>query len=220
MELSQLTSKIARIESEVAQALRSVREADELRRLENSVLDRTGSLGVLITAVKQYPAQQRPEAGRTVNEAKSRVKALLDAKHKELAAGQLAADRAQTAGFDPTLPGTVEPVGSVHPVTAVQWEVERLFERLGFTVEAGPEMESEYMNFEALNIPATHPARDMQDTFWLDNGRVLRTQTSPVQVRAMLKFGARCGSSRRDAAFAMKRSMRRMRTRFTRWRGC
>lgn len=75
-------------------------------------------------------------------------------------------------------------------MTAVQWEIERIFERLGFTVEAGPEMESEYNNFEALNIPATHPARDMQDTFWLTNGKVLRTHTSPVQHRSMKKFGA------------------------------
>jgi phenylalanyl-tRNA synthetase alpha chain len=81
-------------------------------------------------------------------------------------------------------------MGSVHPVTAVQWEIERAFERLGFTVEAGPEMESEYNNFEALNIPATHPARDMQDTFWTKRGMVLRTHTSPVQFRAMKKFGA------------------------------
>ena len=81
-------------------------------------------------------------------------------------------------------------MGSIHPVKAVQWEIERIFERLGFTVEAGPEMETEYNNFEALNIPASHPARDMQDTFWVDNGMVLRTHTSPVQHRAMRKFGA------------------------------
>jgi phenylalanyl-tRNA synthetase alpha chain len=81
-------------------------------------------------------------------------------------------------------------MGSVHPVTAVQWEIERAFERLGFTVEAGPEMEDEYNNFDALNIPSTHPARDLQDTFWLTNGKVLRTHTSPVQHRAMRKFGA------------------------------
>jgi phenylalanyl-tRNA synthetase alpha chain len=81
------------------------------------------------------------------------------------------------------------PLGNVHPVTAVQWEIEHVFQRLGFTVEAGPEMETEYYNFEALNIPADHPARDMQDTFWLTNGWLLRTHTSPVQVRTMEKFG-------------------------------
>jgi phenylalanyl-tRNA synthetase alpha chain len=72
----------------------------------------------------------------------------------------------------------------------VQWEIEAIFERLGFTVEAGPEMEDDFHNFEGLNIPAMHPARDMQDTFWLKNGMLLRTHTSPVQVRAMRKFGA------------------------------
>ena len=75
-------------------------------------------------------------------------------------------------------------------MTIIQWEIEHIFQRLGFTVEAGPEMESDFHNFEALNIPADHPARDLQDTFWLTNGLLLRTHTSPVQVRAMKKFGA------------------------------
>jgi len=81
------------------------------------------------------------------------------------------------------------PRGSVHPVTAVQWEIEDILGRLGFVVVAGPEMETDYYNFEALNIPAMHPARDMQDTFWLANGWLLRTHTSPCQVRAMERLG-------------------------------
>jgi phenylalanyl-tRNA synthetase alpha chain len=113
----------------------------------------------------------------------------------ELKDAQAQADTRKAVAFDPTLPsnrgfGNRVPMGGVHPVTAVQWEVEWIFERLGFTVEAGPEMETEYNNFEALNIPAAHPARDMQDTFWLKNGMVLRTHTSPVQHRTMKKFGA------------------------------
>jgi len=118
------------------------------------------------------------------------MKALIDARQAALHQAAVSADSAQTMAHDPTIPGLRPPMGSVHPVTAVQWEVERIFERLGFTVEAGPEMESEYHNFEALNIPASHPARDMQDTFWLTNGSVLRTHTSPVQHRSMKKFGA------------------------------
>ena len=81
-------------------------------------------------------------------------------------------------------------LGSLHPVTLVQRQIEEVFSRLGFIVVTGPEMESEFYNFEALNIPPMHPARDMQDTFWLGNGKVLRTQTSAVQVRAMEKYGA------------------------------
>ena len=189
VKTDQLSKVIAQVESDVASKLRDVGEVDALRTLETSVLGRKGSLGTLLTSIRDYPQSERGRVGQIVNEAKARVKELINQRMKELqsAAGAEATD---AAAFDPTLPGTREPMGSVHPVTAVQWEIERIFERLGFTVESGPEMEEEYNNFEALNIPATHPARDMQDTFWLKNGKVLRTHTSPVQFRAMKKFGA------------------------------
>ena len=186
----QLNKRIAQIAAEVASRLRDVGTVDALRGLETSVLGKKGSLGSLIGSVKDYPPDQRGQVGKTVNQAKGRVKALFDQRLSELQTEAAAAEAAEAEAFDPTLPGVREPMGSVHPVTAVQWEIERAFERLGFTVEAGPEMEEEYNNFDALNIPATHPARDMQDTFWLTNGKVLRTHTSPVQHRAMLKFGA------------------------------
>jgi phenylalanyl-tRNA synthetase alpha chain len=190
MTLDDLHKIIAEIESSVAERVGKVDSIDGLRSLETSVLGKTGSLGSLIGSVKEYPADQRGQVGKTVNEAKGRVKAIFDARLNALRNREADADAARGALFDPTLPGQRPVMGSVHPVTAVQWEVERIFERLGFTVEAGPEMESEYNNFEALNIPATHPARDMQDTFWLTSGMVLRTHTSPVQHRSMKKFGA------------------------------
>lgn len=190
MDLEQLQKRIAEIEQQVAAKLPQLAEVDALRRLENEVLGKEGSLGGLIAGIKDYPPEQRGQVGKTVNAAKGRMKQTLDARRGELQSAALAVDAAGAGAFDPTLPGYVEPMGSIHPVTAVQWEIERLFERLGFTVEAGPDMEEEYYNFEALNIPATHPARDMQDTFWVKNGKVLRTHTSPVQVRTMLKFGA------------------------------
>jgi len=190
MNLDQLNDRIAVIEIEVAAALRENGTVDSIRRLDTAVLGKESSLGSMIAGVKEYPPDQRGAVGKLVNAAKARVKAAIERRLAELASADSAADAQAASGFDPTLPGTAEPMGSVHPVTAVQWEVERSFERLGFTVEAGPEMETEYFNFEALNIPATHPARDMQDTFWLTNGKLLRTQTSPVQIRAMLKFGA------------------------------
>ena len=190
MDLEQLQERIAEIEQQVTAKLPQLTEVDALRRLENEVLGKEGSLGGLIAGIKDYPPEQRGQVGKTVNAAKGRVKQALDARRDELQAAADGGGLRRGAAFDPTLPGYVEPMGSVHPVTAVQWEIERLFERLGFTVEAGPDMEEEYYNFEALNIPATHPARDMQDTFWVKNGKVLRTHTSPVQVRAMLKFGA------------------------------
>lgn len=189
MDLNQLRERIAQIESEVAAGVAAASSADALRGYENRVLGKEGSLSALISAIREYPADQRGQVGKLVNEAKGRVKALFEARLAELRSADAAAEAAESSAFDPTLPGVAAPMGAVHPVTAVQWEVERLFERLGFTVEAGPEMETEYNNFEALNIPETHPARDMQDTFWLTNGRVLRTHTSPVQHRSMKKFG-------------------------------
>ena len=91
--------------------------------------------------------------------------------------------------FDETLP-VKEELGSLHPITIVSKEVTDILKRMGFSVISGPEMESEYFNFEALNIPKDHPARDMQDTYWLDNGKLLRTHTSPNQIHAMQKYGA------------------------------
>ncbi len=190
MHTDQLNERISQVENEVNSSLRAITTIDAVRGLESQVLGKQGSLGALISSVKEFPPDQRGQVGKLLNEAKVRIKALLDARMAELQDASQAAEAANAVAFDPTLPGSAQPMGSVHPVTAVQWEVERLFERMGFTVEAGPEMESEYHNFEALNIPATHPARDMQDTFWLTNAMVLRTHTSPVQHRAMKKFGA------------------------------
>ena len=189
MNLDKLNETIVEITEEVTGRLREVGAVDALRSLETKILGKQGTLGSLIGAIKDYPANERGKVGKAINAAKNRVKSLIDGRLTELESATAAAEADRAASFDPTLPGTVEPMGSVHPVTAVQWEIERAFERMGFTVEAGPEMEEEYNNFEALNIPDTHPARDMQDTFWLSNGKVLRTHTSPVQHRAMLKFG-------------------------------
>lgn len=190
MNLVELQSRIAAIEQDAASAARTAATPDAVRGLDSRILGKTGTLGSLLANIKEYAADERGQVGKLVNEAKGRIKAILDARLTELASAAAAQESAAASEFDPTLPGIREPMGSVHPVTAVQWEIERIFERLGFTVEAGPEMESEYNNFEALNIPATHPARDMQDTFWLTNGKVLRTHTSPVQHRSMKKFGA------------------------------
>ena len=190
MNIEQLNRTIANIEAEVGANLQSLGGVDAVRGLETTVLGKKGSLGSLIASIKDYPPDQRVEVGKIVNVAKGRVKSAIERRLRELESAAAAAEAAAAEAFDPTLPGIREPLGSVHPVTAVQWEIERAFERLGFTVEAGPEMETEYNNFEALNIPPTHPARDMQDTFWLKNGMVLRTHTSPVQYRSMLKFGA------------------------------
>jgi phenylalanyl-tRNA synthetase alpha chain len=190
VDLGQLQETIKKIEAEVVSQLAEASDVDGVRTLDSSVLGKSGTLGSLVTSIKDYPPEQRGQVGKTLNEAKGRVKKLLTRRMAELDRAALDAETSAAAAFDRTLPGVAAPMGSVHPVTAVQWEIERSFERFGFTVEAGPEMEEEYNNFDALNIPPSHPARDMWDTFWLDNGKVLRTHTSPVQFRAMKKFGA------------------------------
>jgi len=190
VNLGDLTEEIARIERDVESNSRAASDIDALRTLESKALGKEGALGALLVTIKSYPPQQRGPVGRALNEAKVRIQGVIDGRRKELRAAHDDAESQRAADFDPTLPGRLEPMGALHPVTAVQWEIERIFERLGFTVETGPELETEHNNFEALNIPSTHPARDMQDTFWIKNGMVLRTHTSPVQYRSMRKFGA------------------------------
>lgn len=190
MNLDSVNEQASRIERDALAAVDAADSMERLRSLESDVLGKQGSLGLLIAAIKDCPAEHRGQVGKLINESKRRLKLCIERRRSELRSADAAAEAAAACSIDPTLPGTREPMGSLHPVTVVQWEIERIFERLGFTIEAGPEMETEYNNFEALNIPATHPARDMQDTFWVKNGMVLRTHTSPVQHRSMLKFGA------------------------------
>ena len=189
MDLDSLKKQLADIEAETRAAVDSVTTLDALRQLRPKTLGKKGSLGQLMGTIREYAPEIRGQVGQILNATNKTVTQLFDERTAAIQHGESAAEATKTKAFDPTLPGVRDLPGNVHPVTAVQWEIERVFERLGFTVEAGPDMETEYYNFEALNIPATHPARDMQDTFWLANGRLLRTHTSPVQIRTMEKFG-------------------------------
>jgi len=186
---SELEQQLARIEVEAAAAVEAARTLDALRQAESRFLGRKGSLTQIVRSVGKLPPDQRAEAGRLVNQAKQRLTDLF-AGAREAAARRIAeTERKQAATYDPTVPAPIRPVGGVHPITAVAWEVQDAFVRMGFVVETGPEAESEFYNFEALNIPSWHPARDAQDTFWLTNELLLRTHTSPVQVRSMRKYG-------------------------------
>jgi phenylalanyl-tRNA synthetase alpha chain len=186
----QLTADLQKAVAEADELIASARSVDALRAAESRLTGKEGSLGRLLSSIGKLPAEVRGSAGKEINLAKKQVVEKFAAAREALqrSSDQQATAAAQT--FDPTLPGLVRARGSVHPVTAVQWEVEEIMSRLGFVVVGGPEMETDYYNFEALNIPADHPARDMQDTFWLDNGRLLRTHTSPCQARAMERLHA------------------------------
>ncbi len=189
MDLQELKDQLATIASDTGRQLTDATTVDGVRRLESQTLGKSGTLGSMFGRIREYPAEQRGEVGQALNFSKTELSKLFAEAIERIKSAELAADTAKAAAYDPSLPGVRPPLGNAHPVTLVQWQIEEAFQRLGFIVETGPEMETDYYNFEALNIPALHPARDLQDTFWLNNGQLLRTHTSPVQIRVMEKYG-------------------------------
>jgi phenylalanyl-tRNA synthetase alpha chain len=159
--------------------------------LEDARVDALGRKGTLAQISKEFgklPAEQRASLGKLLNSVKQDLESEYEAKKRKFEQEQLAA-RLEREWLDVTLPAPGVRPGSLHPITQIQAEIEDLFTSLGFAVLDGPEVETEEYNFDALNIPPTHPARDMQDTFWLNDGHLLRTHTSPVQVRGMRTLG-------------------------------
>jgi phenylalanyl-tRNA synthetase alpha chain len=152
-------------------------------------LGKKGLLTGLLKSLGALSAEARPAAGQVINEAKQALQAALAARKAYLEAqGEQLAIEAQRV--DVTLPGRGEAMGGLHPVTRTMRRMETIFRQAGFEVHTGPEVEDEFHNFEALNIPAHHPARAMHDTFYFGDGRLLRTHTSPVQIRSMQRQGA------------------------------
>jgi phenylalanyl-tRNA synthetase alpha chain len=160
------------------------RSTSDLEQVRVRVLGRSGELTTLLRSLGSIPAAERPKVGEQANRAKGELEERLAARLDELKTAErrraLAADRP-----DLTLPGRRPLSGAVHPITRVTEEIIEVFEGLGFSVAEGPEVESDYYNFAALNFPDDHPARDMQDTFHLASDALLRTHTSPVQIRTM-----------------------------------
>jgi phenylalanyl-tRNA synthetase alpha chain len=169
--------------------IRSAANQEDLEAVRVEVLGRKGSLAGLSKDMGKIAPEERARAGKELNAAKQQLEAAFDAKKAEFDTAALNS-RLDAEWLDLTLPPSGIPPGSLHPITQIQQEIEDLFRSLGFTVLDGPEVETEYYNFDALNIPADHPARDMQDTFWVEGGNLLRTHTSPVQVRGIEKLGA------------------------------
>jgi phenylalanyl-tRNA synthetase alpha chain len=178
--------------SELADAtqarIAAVTTADELEAIRVEVLGRKGKLAEVSKDMGKLSPEQRGVVGKLLNGAKQSLEEALNARKNAFDAAALAA-RLEREWVDLTVPASGRGLGSLHPLTQIQAEIEDLFVSLGFTVLDGPEVETEFNNFDALNIPPDHPARDMQDTFWLSNGHLLRTHTSPVQVRGMKKLG-------------------------------
>ena len=157
------------------------KEAD-LLVIKSKYLGKKSELFSLLSSLKDMSIEDKKKYGGLLNKIKGELEGKINQKLEEV-------NSKSNISFDDTLPVNIEN-GSLHPITLVGKEVTDILKRMGFTILSGPEMEKEYYNFVALNIPDTHPARDMQDTYWLSNGDLLRTHTSPMQVRAMEKYGA------------------------------
>jgi len=185
-----LRSQIEELEREAHAAIEASRSSSELEQLRVAYLGRNGKLTQILRSLGQIPAEQRKDVGFEANRAKGRLEALFES----TLAAMLEAERRQQRQrdrLDLTLPGRRPPRGAVHPLTRVHDEIVAIFGGLGFSVAEGPEIETDFYNFEALNIPKDHPARDMQDTFYLSEDTLLRTHTSPVQIRTMRAAGGR-----------------------------
>ncbi len=175
------------LETLLSQALQALADATDLTRLDDVRVHYLGKKGVFTAQMKtlgQLEPEQRREAGQVINQAKEAFQDKLDAKKIELEQAALLS-RLASERIDVTLPGRGRKVGGLHPVTTTLRRINKIFASVGFQVVEGPEIEDDYHNFEALNIPAHHPARAMHDTFYFDAHRVLRTHTSPVQIRVM-----------------------------------
>lgn len=171
----------------VTQARTAVAAAEDLPSLDQVRVEFLGKKGLITACLKQLggvPGEERRALGAIINEAKEAVQDALDARRSELEQNALDV-RLRAEAVDVTLPGRGQGLGGQHPITRTLERIEDLFTQIGFEVVEGPEVEDDYHNFEALNIPASHPARAMHDTFYFDEHTVLRTHTSPVQIRVM-----------------------------------
>jgi len=174
---------IEQIHAEALTALETASDKETLKALKTAYLGRKGAITVFLKSIAQLPLQERPQAGQKANAVKKELDAAIKSAFQQIE-DTLAG---QTDALDVSLPGRPVARGVLHPITQVNREICAIFSRLGFDVVEGPEVETDYYNFEALNIPRNHPARDMQDTFYVSSDIVLRTHTSPTQPRVMEK---------------------------------
>lgn len=173
---------ISKLSAEASSALQQAADLKELEALRVHYVGRKGLIQDVMKGLKQADPGERPAIGKAANEFKQKFQADLDRRKLEL---KSSSKSKQSQDFDYTLPGQWPDIGSEHPISSITRQVSDIFRTLGFTVADGPDIETVYHNFDALNTPANHPSRDMQDTFYLENGDLLRCHTSPVQVRYM-----------------------------------
>jgi phenylalanyl-tRNA synthetase alpha chain len=179
-----LEEALERVREEFASGLESASDAEALAALRNRLLGRkAGLLTQALKSLRDLPPDERPAAGQSANRVRAEIESGLQEAERRLKERRPSGPSA--AALDPTLPGIIRRAGAVHPVTRVWREIEQVFLQMGYMIEEGPQIETDWYNFEALNIPPDHPARDEQDTFYVEGGGLLRTHTSPIQIRTM-----------------------------------
>ena len=182
--VTDIESQLQTLADSAQSAIASTDNLASLEELRIKYLGKKGELSLILKGMGKLSAEERPRIGAIANEIKSTIQDRLTSQHSELKQAQLNQKLASET-IDVTMPGVSRPVGKVHPLQSTIDKVIDIFVGLGYTVAQGPQIESDYYNFTALNTPADHPARDMQDTFYFDDGNLLRTHTSSVQIRYM-----------------------------------
>ena len=184
-----MEEKIKKIQEDVKNYLDECKTNASVEEIRVKYLGKKGEIVEILKNLKNVEESKRKEYAMIANKLKSDIESKIEEKKEEVKELEYELRIKNEEKIDITLPVDDE-VGSLHPITIVQKELEEIFTSMGFTVEDGNEVETEYNNFEAVNVPKYHPARDMQDTFWLENGQLLKTQTSAAQNRIMKKYGA------------------------------
>ena len=182
--LNELETQLVALKQEATPAIAKTDTLDQLEQLRVNYLGKKGQLSQILRGMGELSPEDRPRIGALANEVKEALQQSLDNKRQDLQAAQIQTQLAAET-LDVTMPGVYRPQGRIHPLNSIIDQVLDIFVGLGYTVATGPEMETDYYNFEALNTPQDHPARDMQDTFYLPDGNLLRTHTSSVQIRYM-----------------------------------
>ena len=186
-----MKEKILKILEDFEARKKEVGSKEEIEALRLDMIGKKGAISLLMQDFRNVPAEEKREIGMLINEAKQKVEEGIATLKKEQEEKALQAQLESDKRIDYTLP-TKTKVGALNPRTILQKQIVDSFVSMGFIIEDGNEIETEYNNFDAVNVPATHPARDMQDTFWLDNGQVLKTQTSAAQNRILRTYGPKC----------------------------
>ena len=182
-----MKQEIEKIGVEFDAEIKTITNEAQLDELRVKYLGKSGRITAIMPMMRTVPAEQKREMGMLINELKGKIESAIVAMQEEFKRNAIEAEINNAERIDITLPVETG-VGSLHPRTIVQKEIEDVFVSMGFVVEEGWEVETEYNNFDAVNVPSNHPARDMQDTFWLNNGQVLKTHTSAAQNRILKKY--------------------------------